>query len=185
MRILLLLTSLFLGACKTTDQGVSVYSFTNSEIEAALANQLPKLSEQIKLMGLPVDFAVNDLSVNVGPDKRDVVVLGADSSAVIKAFALKYPVRLKLQIEGSPFYDSEKKAVFLRNVKLVDTTIDTAGFKGSLNLLDDQAMQVINGFLAVNPVYKLNMNDPKVALLSKLPLDMKVSQGEIILVPTL
>ena len=46
-------------------------------------------------------------------------------------------------------------------------------------------MQVINGFLAVNPVYKLNMNDPKVALLSKLPLDMKVSQGEIILVPRL
>ena len=36
-------------------------------------------------------------------------------------------------------------------------------------------MKVINGFLAVNPVYKLNMNDPKVALLSKLPLDMKVA----------
>jgi len=185
MRILLLLTCLFLGACKSTDQGMSVYSFTNSEIEAALANQLPKLSEQIKLMGLPVDFAVNDLSVNVGPDKRDVVVLGADSSAVIKAFALKYPVRLKLQIEGSPFYDSEKKAVFLRNVKLLDSSIDAGGFKGNLEVLDNEAMDVMNAFLAVNPVYKLNMNDPKMALLSNLPLDLKVVEGAIKLVPRL
>lgn len=185
MRILLFLTCLLLGACKSTEQGISVYSFTNSEIEAALSNQLPKFKEQIKLMGLPVEFAVNDLSVNVGPEKRDVIVLGADSSAVVNAFALKYPVRLKLQIEGSPFYDSEKKAVFLRNVKLLDTHVDTAGFKGNLSLLDDQAMQVINGFLAVNPIYKLNTSDPKIALLSKLPLDLQVVQGEIRLVPAM
>ena len=92
---------------------------------------------------------------------------------------------LKLQIEGSPFYDSEKKAVFLRNVKLLDTYVDTAGFKGNLSLLDDQAMQVINGFLAVNPIYKLNTSDPKIALLSKLPLDLQVAQGEIRLVPAM
>ena len=112
MRILLLfLTTLFLSACNST-QGVSVYSFTSSEVESVLGKQLPKLSEKVSLMGLPVQFDVNDLSVNIGPDNRDVVVLGADSSAEINAFALKYPVRLKLQIEGSPFYDSEKKPCF-------------------------------------------------------------------------
>ncbi|MCQ8877100.1 DUF1439 domain-containing protein [Pseudoalteromonas shioyasakiensis] len=184
MKYILLLGCLFLSACNTTN-GVSVYSFTNSEIESVLNQQLPKLSEQVKLMGLPVQFDVNDLSVNVGPDNRDVVVLGADSSAIINAFALKYPVRLKLQIEGAPFYDSEQKAVFLRNVKLLDSSIDAGGFKGNLGVLDDEAMKVINGFLAVNPVYKLNMNDPKVALLSKLPLDMKVEQGAIKLVPSM
>lgn len=184
MKYILLIGCLFLSACNTTN-GVSVYSFTNSEIESVLNQQLPKLSEQVKLMGLPVQFDVNDLSVNVGPDNRDVVVLGADSSAIINAFAIKYPVRLKLQIEGAPFYDSEKKAVFLRNVKLLDSSIDAGGFKGNLGVLDDEAMKVINGFLAVNPVYTLNLNDPKVALLSKLPLDMKVEQGAIKLVPSI
>ncbi|MDQ9093530.1 DUF1439 domain-containing protein [Pseudoalteromonas haloplanktis] len=184
MKYILLIGCLLLAACNTTN-GVSVYSFTSSEIETVLNQQLPKLSEKVSLMGLPVQFNVNDLSVNVGPDNRDVVVLGADSSAVVNAFALKYPVRLKLQIEGAPFYDSEKKAVFLRNVKLLDSTIDAGGFKGNLAVLDDEAMKVINGFLAVNPVYKLNMNDPKVALLSKLPLDMKVEQGAIKLVPSI
>lgn len=185
MRVLLLIaTTLFLTACNTT-QGVSVYSFTNAEVETVLGKQLPKLSEKVSLMGLPVQFDVNDLSVNIGPDNRDVVVLGADSSAEINAFALKYPVRLKLQIEGSPFYDSEKKAVFLRNVKLLDSSVDAGGFKGNLAALDSQAMEVINAFLAVNPVYTLNMDDPKIMLLSKLPLDMKVAEGAIKLVPRL
>ncbi len=185
MRILLLfLTTLFLSACNST-QGVSVYSFTSSEVESVLGKQLPKLSEKVSLMGLPVQFDVNDLSVNIGPDNRDVVVLGADSSAEINAFALKYPVRLKLQIEGSPFYDSEKKAVFLRNVKLLDSSVDAGGFKGNLAALDNEAMEVINAFLALNPVYTLNMDDPKMMLLSKLPLDLKVVEGAIKLVPRL
>ncbi|WP_033019952.1 DUF1439 domain-containing protein [Pseudoalteromonas sp. ESRF-bin5] len=184
MRFLLLITTLFLTACNST-QGVSVYSFTNAEVESVLAKELPKLSEKVKLMGLPVQLNVNDLSVDIGPDNRDVVLLGADSSAEINAFALKYPIRLKLQIEGSPFYDSEKKAVFLRNIKLLGSSVDAGGFRGNIGALDDQAMGVINTFLANNPVYTLNMNDPKMMLLSKLPLDMKISQGAIKLVPRL
>ena len=46
-------------------------------------------------------------------------------------------------------------------------------------------MEVINAFLALNPVYTLNMDDPKMMLLSKLPLDMKVVEGAIKLVPRL
>ncbi|WP_286891390.1 DUF1439 domain-containing protein, partial [Pseudoalteromonas sp. ESRF-bin5] len=78
MRFLLLITTLFLTACNST-QGVSVYSFTNAEVESVLAKELPKLSEKVKLMGLPVQLNVNDLSVDIGPDNRDVVLLGADS----------------------------------------------------------------------------------------------------------
>jgi len=184
MRILFIMVTLFLTGCNST-QGISIYSFTNADMESVLKEELPKLSEKISLMGLPVQLDVNDLSVNIGPDNRDVVMLGADTSAEINAFALKYPVRLKLQIEGSPFYDSEKNAVFLRNVKLLDSTVDSGGFQGNLSVLDNEVMKTINAFLAVNPVYKLNMNDPKMLLLSKLPLDMKVVEGAIKLVPRL
>lgn len=105
MRILFIVATLFLTACSST-QGLYVYSFTNSQLESVLTQQLPKLKEELNLRGLPVEFAVNNLSVNIGPDNRDVVVLGVDSSAIINAFLLEYPVRLSLQIEGSPFYDS-------------------------------------------------------------------------------
>ncbi|GAC28368.1 DUF1439 domain-containing protein [Brumicola pallidula] len=182
MRILLIIGTLFLTACTST-QGITVYSFTNSQIEAALDQQLPKLREEISLMGFPVQVEVTSLTVNIGPDNRDVVSLSVDSSAKINAFLLQYPVRLTLQIEGSPFYDSERKAIFLRNVKLLDSNINAGGFSGNLALLDGEVMQVINTFLAVNPVYKLDTSIPKVALLSKLPLTMKVVEGAIKLIP--
>lgn len=184
MRILLLVVTLFLAACAST-QNMSVYSFTNSEVEGLLAKQLPKMSDKVSVMGLPLKLDVNDISVNIGPDNSDVVVLGADTSAQIKAFALKYPIRLKLQIQGRPYYDSKEKAVFLKDVKLLDSTLNAGKFKGNLGSLDQQAMEVINSFLSKNPVYRLNTSDPKVMLLSKLPLDMKISQGVIKLVPHL
>ncbi len=188
MRILLnvamLAATLFLTACNST-QGMSIYSFTNSELESVLSQQLPELSKKMSLMGLPVQFDVNELSVDIGPDNRDVVALGVDSGAEINAFAFKYPVRLNLKIEGSPFYDSEKKAVYLRNIKLLNSSVDAAGFKGDLGMLNNEAMNIINAFLAVNPVYKLDMSDPKMALLSKLPLNMKVVEGAIKLIPRL
>jgi hypothetical protein len=184
MRVLLIIATLFLTACNST-QGLSVYSFTNTEIESVLKQQLPKLSEKVSLMGLPVQFDVNDLNVDIGPDNRDVVALSIDSSAEVNAFAFKYPVRLMLQIEGSPFYDSKKKAIFLRNISLLDSSIDAGGFKGNLGLLNKEAMQIVNSFLEVNPVYSLDMNDPKMALLSNLPLNIDIVNGAIRLIPAL
>lgn len=184
MRVLLILTALLLSACSST-QGLSVFSFSNADLESVLTKQLPELSKNVKLMGLPVKFDVNDLKVDIGPDNRDVVMLGINSSAEINAFAFTYPVGLTLQIEGSPYYDSEKKAIFLRNISLLDSSIDAGGFKGNLNALNNEAMSIINAFLAKNPVYTLDTKDPKLALLSKLPLDLKVLNGAIKIVPRL
>ena len=184
MKILVVIVTLFLTACNST-QGLSVYSFTNAEAESVLTQQIPKLSQEVKLMGIPVQFDVKDLSVNIGPDNRDIVILGVDSSAIINAFVIKYPVGLKLKIEGNPFYDSKEKAVFLRNIKLLDSTVDAGGYTGSLGLLNNEVMGVINRFLETTPVYRLDMNNSKIALLSKLPLDMKVVEGAIRLVPSL
>ncbi len=182
MRILFIICTVLLTACNST-QGIPGLSFTNSEVESVMTQQLPKLSKKMSLMGLPVQFDVNDLSVNIGPDNRDVVALGVDSSAEINALAFNYPVRLKLKLEGNPFYDSEKNAIFLRDIRLLDSSIDAGGFSGNLGMLNNQAMSVINAFLAVNPVYSLNMNDPKMALLSKLPLNLQVVEGAIKIIP--
>ncbi|MFQ3248724.1 DUF1439 domain-containing protein [Glaciecola sp.] len=182
MKILFIISVLFLSACSSM-QGLSVYSLNNSDLESVLKQQLPKLSEKMSVLGLPVEFDVKDLSVKIGPDQRDVIALSFDSSASVKMFPLNFPVRLMLQIEGSPFYDGEKKAIFLRNIKLLDSSIDAGAFSGNLDLLSDEAMDVINGFLEKNPVYNLDMDDPRMALLSNLPLNIKVVEGSVKLTP--
>lgn len=184
MRVIFIFATLLISACSST-QGLSVFSFSNTDLESVITKQLPQLSKNVTLMGLPVKFDVSDVNVDIGPENRDVIALGLNSNAEVNAFAFKYPVGLKLQIEGSPYYDSEKKAIFLKDVKLLDSTIDAGGFTGNLNVLSNEALSIINAFLAVNPVYTLNTNDPKMALLGKLPLDIKVLNGAINIVPKL
>ena len=184
MRFLLLISTLILTACSST-QGLSVYSLSNSDLETVLDKQLPSLSKELRLMGLPVKFDVNALNVKIGPENRKVLELALDSSAEINAYVFKYPVGLKLTIEAKPFYDSKEKAIFVQDIKLLDSSIDAGGYAGDLRLLDNEVMSIINVFLSSNPVYRLNMNDPKIALLSKLPLNIEVVEGTIKLVPSL
>jgi len=78
-------------------------------------------------MGLPVEFDVSKLGVDIGPDDRDVVQLDMQANAELKLLMISYPAS----------------------------------------------------------VYRLDTSDPKIALLSKAPLDIKVSKGKITLVPKL
>lgn len=180
----LLVCSFVLLSCANTP-GLSVYSFSNSDIETVLKQQLPKLGGQVRLLGQPVQLEVNNLNIDIGPDNREVVILDIDTSAGLKAFTLSYNVGLMLKVEGSPFYDSGEKAIFLRNVKLLDSSINAGGYKGNLGVLNNQAMDLVNAFLAVNPIYTLDMQNSREAILSKLPLDLKVANGAIALVPKL
>lgn len=185
MRFLLLFIILILGGCKATDQGLSVLSYSNADIESVLQQQLPKLSDNTRLMGIPVEIGVDDIDVNIGPDNRDVIQLGVEASAGIKVLLFNYDAGVTLSVEGSPHYDSTKKAIFLRNVKLIHSSIDAGGFKGDLGVLDKNIMHILNTYLASNPVYKLDMGDPKIALMSRLPLDLKVVEGALRVVPKL
>ncbi|MFC4700646.1 DUF1439 domain-containing protein [Glaciecola siphonariae] len=180
--MLLVFIVMLLNACSAT-KSLSVYSMSNADLESALRSQLPKLSDELSLMGLPVKFEVDEIDVNIGPNQSESVELSFDSSASIGAFGVSYGVGLDLKVEGSPYYDGEKKAIFVRNVRLLDSRIDAGGYQGNLGLLDDRAMELVNAFLSVTPVYTLNLDDPKVAFISKVPLDMKVSEGALMVVP--
>lgn len=182
MKLLPWLIVLALTACSSTS-GLSIYSLSNEDIETLLNQNVSQLDKNMTVMMLPVAFEVTDLAVNIGPDNREVVALNVNSLAQINALAFSYPVRLQLQLEGSPYYDSAKKAIFLRDVSLLNSVIDAGGYRGNLNFLDKEVMKILNSFLAVNPVYSLDLQDPKMALLSKLPLDLQVVNGAIKLVP--
>lgn len=184
MRILFIVATLLLASCSSTP-GLSFYSVNNADIASVLKKNTPNLTKTTSILGLSVALSVNDLQVDIGPQNRDVIALDVDSTAEINAFAFKYPVQVALKIEGSPYYDSKKKAVFIKDVALLDSSIDAAGFKGNLSMLDNEFMKILNGFLADNPVYTLDTSNSKVALLTKLPLNIEVVQGAVRLVPAL
>lgn len=171
-----------LSGCATLSQ-LSVYTVSNSEIERVLDNQLSNLQEKASIAGIPLFLEVDDIGVSIGPDGKDVVRLSTDATASIKAFGFSYPAKVRLSLEGTPYYDSEEKAIFVRSLALLDSTIDAGGYKGNLAPLSGEVMQLLNGYLASNPVYRLDTTNKTVNLLSTIPIELTVEQGQLALRP--
>ncbi|MDP4530144.1 DUF1439 domain-containing protein [Alkalimonas delamerensis] len=176
--IVMLFVVLGLTACAQVSELTS-YSVSEQQLQQLMLRQLDQLQQQVRLAGMPVALAVEDMQVQIGPDNSDTVRLGTTASAVFSAFGLHYPASLALQIEASPYYDGEQKAVFLRNLRLLDSTVDAAGYRGNLAPLSTEVLQLVNAWLQEQPVYRLDENDATQRLLMQMPLNMAVQQGRI------
>ena len=174
--------TLLLTGCATLSQ-LSSYTVTNAELERILDSKLGELQTQSQLAGIPIELNVDDITVDIGPNGRDVVQLGTLATANVNVFGFKYPAKLNLSLEGTPYYDSEKKAIFVRSLSLLDSSIDAGGYKGNLAPVSKELMTLINGYLASNPVYTLDMTNSTARLLSNVPLDLSIQQGRFALQP--
>ena len=105
------------------------------------------------------------------------------ASAALSLFGLSYPATMQLQVEGVPYYDGHEKAIYLRSVKLLDSSIEASGYRGSLKPVTNELLQLVNGYLANNPVYRLDTANPTVKLLTSVPVNMAVQQGRISFMP--
>jgi len=182
LRLISLAFALTIAGCATLSQ-LSVYTVSNAELEQVLDSQISTLQKKTSLAGIPLFLDVEDMTATIGPDGRDVVQLGAIATARVSAFGLNYPAKVSLSLEGTPYYDSEEKAIFVRSLSLLDSTIDAGGFKGNLAPVSGEFMQLINGYLSTNPVYRLDSTNKAVSLLSAVPLQLSIENGQLALRP--
>ncbi len=176
--------ALLLTACGAT-QNLSIFSLDDNDLKSMLMRQLPQFDRQVDLLNVPVAFSVDNIDVEIGPEQRNVISLSIDAQALVSAFVIDYPIDMALIVEGRPRYDSAQDAIFLEEVNLINASADAGGYKGNIKTLNSQTMTIINQFLKDNPVYRLDKSDPRMALLSNIPLDLVISQGKLQLSPQL
>lgn len=182
MRVIQWILLLLLAGCSQLQQ-MSSYNVSEAELEQLLRQQLPKLTRQANVAGIPLKMQVESMQVEIGPDNSDVVRLNTAASAALSLFGLSYPASLQLQVEGVPYYDAAQQAVYLRSVKLLSSTIEASGYRGNLAPVSNELLQLVNGYLANNPVHKLDTTNPTVKLLTAVPLNMAVQHGRISFTP--
>ena len=168
--------------CSTLSQ-LSAYSVTQGELETLLDSKLVSLERRVSIMGIPLNLTVDDMSVLVGPEDRDVIQLGSVATTTVNVFGLKYDAKVNLRLEGTPFYDQDKKAIFLRSLTLLDSTVDAGGYRGNLTPLSREVMTVLNRYLETNPVYQLDTSNAAVNLLTKVPMKLYVEREKLVLRP--
>ena len=173
----------FLLASCSQLQHMSAYSVSAADLEQLLRQQLPKLTRQANVAGIPLKMQVEQIQVDIGPNNSDVVRLNTTASAALSLFGLSYPASMQLQVQGVPYYDAAQQAIFLRSVKLINSSIEASGYRGNLAPVSNELLQLLNAYLANNPVYKLDTTNPTLKILTAVPLNMSVQDGRISFMP--
>lgn len=159
--------------------GLSPYSISEGALEQYLQSELRAFDKGQLSMGSPLSLNFDTVDLDVGPDGRDVIVLDLAGQVALNVLLTRLPVDLTLKIEGSPVYDNEEKAIYIRRLKLLDSKIDSPFISRDLKPVTDSAMRLAAQLLETVPVYRLNETDLGPRLLGMMNMDIKVAPGRL------
>lgn len=157
----------------------SPYSISEGELERHLQGVVSDYDKQQLQSGSPLSLSLNDADITLGPDGRDVAVIDVKGQVALNAMLAKIPVDIALKVEGAPVYDSQEKAVFIRRLQLLESSIDSPLFKGDLAPVTDNVMRVVAQMLETMPVYRLDEADPAQKMFGMMPVDIRVAPGRL------
>jgi hypothetical protein len=158
---------------------LSPYAISEGEIEQHLKDAVATFDRQQLRSGSPFSLSLSDADITLGPDGRDVAVIDLKGQVSVNALMTRLPVDLALKVEGAPVYDSEEKAVYIRRLQLLDSSIDSPFFKGDLSPITDSVMRVVAQMLETVPVYRLDENDFAQRMFGMVPMDVRVAPGRL------
>ncbi len=159
------------------------YSIDEATIESKIQKRVAEFDEQQRASGSPLTLKLEKAKVTLGPDKRQVAVVDLTGTASLETFLATIPVDVEFSVEGSPVYDREEKAVFIRDLKLLNSRLDTQ--MGSLDLTPYAGVltDIANQLLTDKPLYRLNEENLGQRLFTRMNLGIEVQPGRIAMVP--
>lgn len=175
--VLILIISLLSGCA-----GVSPFSIDESMLSSHLQRVVADYDRQQLQAGSPLGMKLNDAGVIIGPDGRDVIQLSLEGEVSLNTVLASFPVRLKLSLEALPVYVKEEKAIYIRRLKLLNSSVESSLLNG-LNLDQSAAKQgvsILAQLLEHVPVYRLNEKNMAEAIVASSPLVMKVTRGRLV-----
>src|SRR5690606_35657123 len=158
---------------------LSPYAISEGEIERHLKNAVAQYDRNQLQSGSPLSLSLSDADITLGPDGRDVAVIDLKGQVALNALMAKLPVDLAQKVEGAPVYDSQEKAIYIRRLELLESSIDSRFFKGDLAPVTDTVMRVVAQMLETMPVYRLDETDPTQRMFGIVPMDIRVAPGRI------
>lgn len=172
--ILALAVSLISGCAS-----LSPYSISEATLERHFQDAVTTFDREQLKSGSPLSLSLSDANITLGPDGRDVAVIDLKGQVALNALMAKLPVDLALKVEGAPVYDAEERAVYLRRLQLLESSIDSPLFKGDLKPVTDSVMRVVAQMLETMPVYRLDDTDVAQRMFGMVPMDVRVAPGRL------
>ena len=166
---------MLLGGCAS----LSPYSISEATLERHLQDTVSNFDRQQLRSGSPLSLNLSNADITLGPDGRDVAVIDLRGQVALNAMLAKLPVDIALKVEGAPVYDSEEKAIYIRRLQLLESSIDSPFFKGDLKPVTDTVMRAVAQMLETMPVYRLDETDFTQRMFGMVPMGVRVAPGRL------
>lgn len=189
MKILRNFTTLFALTGTVLSANANMLSISEAEINEYLAT---RLSEKIPLkdkVGIPqlfeLDYHLHSLTSQIGRTAEKKVAVSGAVDGILKTRGKKYDASIQLNMDTTPYYDPEKGALFLKDVRLLSWSATPAKYQAELQMFLPLLSDGLAGFLNSTPIYTLDESKMKEAMVKKFGKAIVVENGSIKLETTL
>lgn len=182
MKLLHKLSLLFLMIFPVKIQA-SPFSISEQEINHYLATRLAEKVPLQDSLGVPglfqLDYKLSDLYTQIGQTAENVVDVSGVVDSLLQVKGKQYQVKLNLNMDTVPFYDMEKGALFLKNVRLKNWSATPEKYQNELQMFLPMIADGLASILNNHPVYTLDENKTKEALVKKFGKQIIVEKGKM------
>lgn len=173
--VIMFLWALTLTGCA----GMSPYSISEGTLENHLRDAIADFDREQLASGSPLSVSLKDADITLGPDGRDVAVIDVTGEVALNILMAKLPVDIALKVEGSPVYDHEDKAIYIRRLQLLESRVESSLYNQDFTPITENVMRSLAQLLETFPVYRLDETDPTQRMFGMVPMDIHVAPGRL------
>lgn len=183
MKLLHKLTAVSLTVGFASMVFASPLSISEQEINHYVHNHLAEKVPLQNNVGVPglfeLDYNLHDLITRIGRTDEKKVEIQGIVDGILTAKGKKHNAQVKLNLDTKPYYDAEKGALFLQDVRLLSWSATPEKYQEKLAMFMPVLMNGLTEVLNSTPVYTLDETKSKEALVKKFGKAIIVEKGEL------
>ena len=151
----------------------------NDYLRTQLAEKIP-LADSVGIPGLmQLDYQLHDLVTQIGQTSEKKVEIQGVVDGLWIARGKKHEAKIKLNLDTTPYFDPEKGAVYLKDVRLLSWEVEPQKYQETVQFFLPMLADGLTNVLNNSPVYTLDENKTKEALVKKFGKAIIVEKGSL------
>ncbi|QIM68740.1 DUF1439 domain-containing protein [Basfia succiniciproducens] len=157
----------------------NMFSVSETEINQYLSKK-GEIADKIGFPGLfAMDYKVQNLTAKVGQNNDGRVELSGTIDGLLNLQKNDYVGKIDLTLDTIPYYDAEKGAVYLRDLRITNWTGSPQQYMEKLEPMMPFLSRSLAALMATMPIYTLDESKPRDMLIKKFAKGIRVEKGQL------
>jgi len=181
-KILFGLSALLLAGLVSGCNDIAQYSISEQEVNQALVKH-NNYEKNIGVSGLAdAHITLSDLSSQIGREEPNKITLMGKANVNISSLFGPQKAEMMLKMKAQPVFNQQEGAVYLKDMELVDVTVQPEKMAGVLKTLTPYLNESLKNYFNQKPAYVLSTDRSKAeALAKRFAKGLEVKPGELVI----